>query len=215
MATILRDWSYRYPWFYDAIARLAALTVGGEARFRQLALEGLEITEATHILDLCCGCGQTTRFLVERSPHVVGLDASPRSIQQAQVNVPNATFVEAWAEAMPFAEQQFDLVQTSVALHEMQLDSLQQIIAEVYRVLKPGGVFTLIDFHRPHNPLLWPGLAAFLWVFETETAWQLLRLDLPEMLKQQGFEVDATALGQQLYAGGSLQVVQGRKPDAG
>jgi demethylmenaquinone methyltransferase/2-methoxy-6-polyprenyl-1,4-benzoquinol methylase len=34
MGTILRDWSYRYQWLYDASTRLAALDVGGEARFR-------------------------------------------------------------------------------------------------------------------------------------------------------------------------------------
>ena len=55
MATILRDLSYRYQWLYDAIARLSALSVGGEARFRQLALQGLPLQEDTQVLDLCCG----------------------------------------------------------------------------------------------------------------------------------------------------------------
>jgi ubiquinone/menaquinone biosynthesis C-methylase UbiE len=212
MATILRDWSYRYPWLYDAIARVAALTVGGEDRFRQLALTGLTITPKTRILDLCCGHGQATQVLIQRSPLVVGLDASPRSVRRARGNVPNATFVEGWAEAMPFDADQFDMVHTSAALHEMQREQLQQIIAEVYRVLAPGGLFVLVDFHRPHNPLLWPGLATFLWLFETETAWQLLQIDVPELLRQQGFELDGQPVGQQLYAGGSLQVVRGRKP---
>jgi len=60
--TILRDWSYRYQWLYDLISRLAALSVGGEARFRQLAL-GLTINP-TKVLDLCCGSGQATQVLV-------------------------------------------------------------------------------------------------------------------------------------------------------
>jgi len=47
MATIFRDWSYRYQWLYDAISRLAALSVGGEARFRQLAIQGLTIESGT------------------------------------------------------------------------------------------------------------------------------------------------------------------------
>ncbi|MFM9157307.1 MAG: SAM-dependent methyltransferase, partial [Dolichospermum sp.] len=37
MATIFRDLSYRYQWLYDSISQLAAVTVGGEARFRRLA----------------------------------------------------------------------------------------------------------------------------------------------------------------------------------
>ena len=208
MATILREWSYRYQWLYDAIARVAALSVGGEARFRQLALQGLTLEPDTLVLDLCCGSGQTTQFLVQQSQHVTGLDASPRSLQRAKRNVPEADYVEGWAEAMPFSEGQFDVVHTSAALHEMQPDQLQQILQEVYRVLKPGGVFACIDFHAPTNPLLWPGLALFLGLFETETAWQLLQTDLLESLHTLGF----TQGDRTLHAGGSLQVIQVYKP---
>ena len=209
MATILRTWSYRYQWLYDAIARLSALSVGGEARFRQLALDGIPIQPETQVLDLCCGSGQTTRFLVKRSQHVTGLDASPNSIKRAQSNVPDATYVEGWAEAMPLHDEQFDVVHTSVALHEMTPDQLQKIVSEVYRVLKPGGVFTFVDLHKPQNPLFWPGLAVFMWLFETETAWQLIQTDLSQLLTDRRFQVKAT----HLYAGGSLQVMQAQKPD--
>jgi hypothetical protein len=41
MATILRDWSYRYQWFYDTVSALAALSVGGEQRMRKLFLKDL------------------------------------------------------------------------------------------------------------------------------------------------------------------------------
>ncbi len=207
MATILRDWSYRYQWLYDAISRLAAFSVGGEARFRQLALQGLTIHSDTQILDLCCGSGQTTEFLVKISQKVTGLDASPKSLQRARENVPSASYIEAFAEEMPFADNLFDVVHTSVALHEMESQQLQKIINEVYRVLKPGGVFTLVDFHAPTNPLFWPGVSVFLLLFETETAWQLLKTDLAELLTEAGFEVNEPTL----YAGGSLQVIQAQK----
>ncbi len=203
MTTILRDWGYRYQWFYDAIARLSALTVGGEQRFRQLALEGVPIEADTQVLDLCCGSGQATQFLVTRSQQVTALDASPRSLSRAKHNVPQAQYVEGWAEAMPFGDHQFDLVHTSVALHEMKPDQLRQIFSEVYRVLKPGGIFTFIDFHQPTNPMMMPGLALFFWLFETETAWQLLETDVIGLLQETGFHrSDRT-----LHAGGSLQVV--------
>ena len=207
MATIFRDLSYRYQWLYDGISRLAAMTVGGEPRFRQLALQNLKLQSDTQILDLCCGSGQVTRFLVNFSENVTGLDASPLSIQRAQKNVPNATYIKAFAENMPFADSLFDVVHTSAALHEMQSEQLQKIIKEVYRVLKPGGVFTLVDFHSPTNPIFWPGLAVFFWLFETQTAWELLKTDLPGLLGDYGFDVGKPSL----YAGGSLQVIQARK----
>ncbi|MDB9309966.1 class I SAM-dependent methyltransferase [Aphanizomenon sp. CS-733/32] len=207
MATIFRDLSYRYQWLYDGISRLAAVTVGGEPRFRQLALQNLKLQSDTQILDLCCGSGQVTRFLVNFSENVTGLDASPLSIKRCQENVPNATYIKAFAEDMPFADNSFDVVHTSAALHEMQSEQLRKIIQEVYRVLKPGGVFTLVDFHPPTNPIFWPGLAVFFWLFETQTAWELLKTDLPGLLRDFGFDVGKPSL----YAGGSLQVIQSRK----
>lgn len=207
MATIFRDWSYRYQWLYDAISRLAALSVGGEARFRQLALQGLIIHPETQVLDLCCGSGQATQVLVQYSQDVTGLDASPLSLKRARQNVPQAQYIEAFAEEMPFPDNHFDLVHTSVALHEMQPEQRQQILKQVYRVLKPGGVFALVDFHTPTNWLFWPGLSVFLLLFETETAWQLLKTDLVGLLQEVGFGVCES----KLYAGGSLQVIQGKK----
>jgi ubiquinone/menaquinone biosynthesis C-methylase UbiE len=207
MATILRDWSYRYQWLYDGISQLAAVSVGGEARFRQLALQSLTIHSDTQVLDLCCGSGQSTQFLVKYSQNVIGLDASPLSLRRAQKNVPEASYVEAFAEKMPFADHLFDVVHTSAALHEMQSEQLQKIIHEVHRVLKPGGKFVLVDFHAPTNPLFWPGLSLFLLLFETQTAWQLLKTDLPGLLTETGFEVCEPIL----YAGGSLQVIQAKK----
>ena len=207
MATILRTWSYQYQWLYDSISRLAALSVGGEVRFHQLPLQGLTISLESQILDLCCGSGQATQFLVQSSQKVTGLDVSPVSLERAKRNVPQAKYVEALAEEMPFPDAQFDLVHTSVAMHEMPPSVLRQIIKEVYRVLKLGGMFALVDFHKPTNPLFWPGLSVFLWLFETQTAWQLLETDLVGLLKETGFEV----FEHRLYAGGSLQVIQARK----
>lgn len=207
MATILRNWSYQYQWLYDGISGLAALSVGGEARFRRLALQGLNIYSDTKILDLCCGSGQATQVLVEYSQQVTGLDASPLSLKRARRNVPQAEYVEAFAEDMPFADNSFDLVHTSVAMHEMSPPQLRKILTQAYRVLKPGGVLALVDFHPPTNPLFWPGVALFLVLFETETAWQLLQTDLLKLLEEIGFRDSK----QVLYAGGSLQVIQVRK----
>ena len=207
MATILRDWSYRYQWLYDAIARIASIAVGGESRFRQLPLQGLSVNPDSKVLDLCCGSGQSTRYLTNISQNAIGLDAGPRAIQRARENVPEGWYIQAFAEDMPFPANQFDLVHTCAALHEMQPEQLRQILREVFRVLKPGGIFTLVDFHAPTNPLFWPGLALFLWLFETETAWQLIESDLGALLGQAGFEVGQPTL----YAGGTLQVIQARK----
>jgi ubiquinone/menaquinone biosynthesis C-methylase UbiE len=207
MSTILRTWAYRYQWFYDGVSRVAALSVGGEGRLRRLVLQELSLPADSKVLDLCCGSGQVTKILVQNFRSVVGLDASPLSLKRSRQNVPEAEYVQAFAEEMPLPDNQFDLVHTSMALHEMQPDQLKQILAEVHRILKPGGIFALIDFHQPRNLLLWPGIALFFTLFETETAWQLLNQDLTALLQGAGFQILRT----RLYAGGSLQVIHAQK----
>ena len=207
MATILRSLSYRYQWLYDIVSRLAAITVGGEERLRNLPLQGLTIEPQTKVLDLCCGAGTVTQILARFSQDVTGLDASHEALARAAKIVPEANYVEGLAQNMPLADNQFDLVHTSVALHEMTTQELLAILKEVYRILKPGGIFTLADLHRPHNPVFWPPLAIFMWLFETETAWQLLQTDLVTQLESVGFR----ECQQFLYAGGSFQVIQAQK----
>ena len=182
--------------------------MGGDARFRRLPLTDLDLPRSSQVLDLCCGCGQSTAYLVQDFDHVTGLDASPRSLDRARRNVPQAQYVQGFAEEMPLDSARFDLVYSSAALHEMAPDRLRQILQEVDRVLKPGGILAIVDLHTPHNLLLWPGLATFLWLFETETAWDFIRTPLPELLAQTG---SLTLRQQQFYAGGSLQMLQAQK----
>ncbi len=208
MTTILRDWSYRYQWLYDTVSWFATLSVGGEQQFRQLPLAGLTIRPETQILDLCCGAGHTTRLLLQYSQQVTGLDASPKALDRARQQAPTATYIKAFAEQMPFADHMFDLVHSSAAMHEMAPGQLQQIFKEVYRVLKPGGIFAMVDIHRANNPWMRAGLMVFITIFETETAWQLLATDLPQQLAKVGFQ----PVQQWLYAGNSVQVIQAVKP---
>lgn len=210
MATFLRTLSYRYQWIYDTISRLAALTVGGETRFRNLALKGITGDKTVKILDLCCGAGQTTQFLTRYADDVTGLDISPLAIERAKKNVPQAKYVVGAAEKMPLPDAQFDIVHTSAALHEMTPTQLQQIFQEVYRVLKPNGIFTFIDLHQPTNPLFIPSLYTFMFLFETETAWTMIKTDLAEKITAAGFQI----LKQEFHAGGSLQMIQSKKPEA-
>jgi ubiquinone/menaquinone biosynthesis C-methylase UbiE len=207
MATILRDWSFRYPPIYEAIASVAALLVGGDRRFRRVTWDSLNLPVNSQVLDLCCGPGGATRYLVQDFAQVTALDASEVGLKRVAQKAPSARCIQSRAESMPFEDNTFDLVHTSMAMHEMRPEQLRTIFQEVLRILQPGGTFAMIDFHAPTMPLLWPGLAIFLWVFETQTAWQLLKLDLPQVLGETGFQ----AIQVDFLSGGSLQIVRGQK----
>ncbi|WP_445310125.1 hypothetical protein [Microcoleus vaginatus] len=75
---------------------------------------------------------------------------------------------------------------SSVAMQEMRSAQLQQIFQEVYCVFEPGCLFILVDFPRHTNPVFWPGLAVFLWLYENEAAWKLSGTDLGSLLAEVG-----------------------------
>jgi len=69
---------------------LAAISVDPEARFHQLPLQGLTISSDSQALELCCGSGQATKFLVQSSQNVMGLDVSPLSFRKSQAECPSS-----------------------------------------------------------------------------------------------------------------------------
>ncbi|WP_333148676.1 MULTISPECIES: hypothetical protein [unclassified Microcoleus] len=67
----------------------------------------------------------------------------------------------------------------------------------------------MVDFHRHTNPVFLPGLAVFLWLFETETAWKLSETNLETLLAEVEWRSYNFKEAQQLtiYAGCSIQVI--------
>ncbi len=89
------------------------------------------------ILDLGCGDGQLTTRLEASGANVMGADASPAMVEAARARGIDA--VVANAEELPFANATFDAVFSNAALHWVR--DQDAILAEVHRVLKPGGRF--------------------------------------------------------------------------
>ena len=65
---------------------------------------------------------------------------------------------------MSYPDRHFDMVLDkstidALCCSEAPIIDVAMMLKEVYRVLRPGGIFALVDFHRPTNPLFWPSLA--------------------------------------------------------
>ncbi|MGH9562460.1 MAG: class I SAM-dependent methyltransferase, partial [Terracidiphilus sp.] len=88
-------------------------------------------------LDLGCGDGQLTERILAAGASVTGIDASPKMAAAARAR--GLAVEEGSAEAMPFADGSFDAVFSNAALHWVR--DQDAMMAEVHRVLHPGGRF--------------------------------------------------------------------------
>jgi ubiquinone/menaquinone biosynthesis C-methylase UbiE len=110
------------------------------------ALDGLD--PGDDVLELGPGPGLTTDVLRERAARLTAVEIDPRlasSLQERMKNT-NVEVVEADATAMPFPDGSFSAILSFTMLHHVPSVTLQnQLLAEAWRVLRPGGVFAGTD----------------------------------------------------------------------
>jgi ubiquinone/menaquinone biosynthesis C-methylase UbiE len=102
------------------------------------------------LLDVACGTGRTLAQLALAHPELklFGLDLSPYYLREAREvldGVADVSLVADNAEAMPFAEASFDIVTSVYLFHELPKHARRNAIAEMYRVLRPGGLLVIED----------------------------------------------------------------------
>ena len=121
------------------------------------------------VLDLGCGGGFMAVALAERGAIVTGIDPAKGAIAAAQrhaeANQLEISYLVSSGESMPFAEGVFDIVVCVDVLEHVE--DLQNVLAEIRRVLRPGGIFLFDTINR--NPL-----ASFLIVTMAEKVMRLL-----------------------------------------
>jgi ubiquinone/menaquinone biosynthesis C-methylase UbiE len=96
-------------------------------------------------LDAACGTGRYARYMSERGHKVSAVDMTPAMLDRARANAPDAEFKVGTLEALPFPDRTFDLVMCGLAL--THLPEIARAIAEMARVLKPGGTAIIADHH--------------------------------------------------------------------
>jgi SAM-dependent methyltransferase len=99
-------------------------------------------------LDLGCGDGALARTLARRGAFVVALDRDPAALARAARH-PRVAYVRGDACATPFREGAFDLVTVVKSLHHLPLE---KALAEVARLVRPGGDTVIVGLHRLRTP---------------------------------------------------------------
>jgi len=132
---------------------------GGAAAMRRQALVPLRKAltgrsaggqDAARLLDVGCGTGRFLREVKANYPrlHVTGLDLSPHYLSAAWRELApwsRARFVEGAAEALPFSDAEFDAVTCIYLFHELPPRIRRAAVAEIRRVLRPGGSLIFVD----------------------------------------------------------------------
>lgn len=88
-------------------------------------------------LDVGCGEGRFCRMLRERGVAVAGIDPTVPLIEQCRRRDPDGDYRVAGGEALPFEDASFDMVVSYLSL--IDIEDLERGVAEMVRVLKPGG----------------------------------------------------------------------------
>jgi ubiquinone/menaquinone biosynthesis C-methylase UbiE len=144
--------------FYDWM--VAAYTLGREGRMRQRTLDVAGVAVGDSVLDVGCGTGTLAlaakrRVGFEGSVH--GVDASREMVARARAKSERSglpvAFEIAAAQSLPFADGTFDVVTCSLAFHHLPEDSRAAALAEMRRVVKPGGRVLVVEFTSGHGAL--------------------------------------------------------------
>lgn len=109
-----------------------------------------------HILELGCGVGRDAVYFADHDHTVVATDGSEVVIEQNRDRISNdsVSFESVnMTDALPYDDVSFDVVYTNLALHYYSDQKTREIVAEIARVLRPGGVFAFAckSYDSLHN----------------------------------------------------------------
>ena len=142
--------------FYDPVVRMTTR----ERRVKQHLLTSADILPGTTVLDIGCGTGTMTVWLKQRYPsvNVIGLDADPAILAIAKAKAQRAgvdiRFLEANATTIPLPDNAVQSAVSSLFFHHLNTEQKRAVLAEILRVLVPGGELHISDWGRPSSALM-------------------------------------------------------------
>jgi len=135
--------------FYDLLTRFL-----GMGRSYDTLVAQAELADGLRVLEIGCGTGNVTVRVKRDEPgaDVVGADPDPLALARAQRKARGLTgirFERAYAQELPFADEEFDRVLSSMMLHHLDDDVQAGAAAEIHRVLRPGGTLHIVYVGGP------------------------------------------------------------------
>ena len=198
----------RWASSYDLLTNV--LTLGQASRLRKMTLDHALLKNGDAVLDVGCGTGAITipaRQRVGAQGKVVGIDPSAEMIavaqQKAQRKGLDIDFRMGVIEALPYPTESFDVVTSSLMMHHLPAHLQVQGIAEIYRVLKPGGRLLIADLSSPKTSPRQHLLTALAMHRGSQSGVE----DLQETLKGAGFR-EITLIPQRFFIIGFVRAAK-------
>lgn len=148
----------------------ALLSFGQDRRWRRAMVSEIEVGEGGHALDVATGTGAVAVALARRTQgRVTGIDQSERMLRTGLRTISSAgldgrvRLLLGQAERLPFRDSSFDAVTFTYLLR--YVDDPASTLAELVRVLRPGGTLANLEFHVPQRTV-WRAL----WLAYTRAA---------------------------------------------
>jgi len=148
---------------YDRMG--SVLSVGQDPRWRRFLVSKVNAIPGSWVLDVATGTGLVARELASKNVRVVGLDQSQAMVARGVEALRRrrlegrVRFVLGQAQALPFADGSLDAVTFTYLLR--YVDDPAATVAELVRVLRPGGVMASLEFHVPPEPWARAGWLAY------------------------------------------------------
>lgn len=134
-------WERHADWWIEGF------TEGADPEYEEqiLPMAAAELSGADRVLDIGCGDGQISRLLAANGATVVGVDPTWNQISVAARRAGGPAYVRAGAARLPFPDASFDAAVACLVFEH--IDELDEAIAEVARVVRPGGQFSFFLNH--------------------------------------------------------------------
>jgi demethylmenaquinone methyltransferase/2-methoxy-6-polyprenyl-1,4-benzoquinol methylase len=133
---------------YDAMNR--TMTLGLDQRWRRATVAAV-VRPGDKVLDACCGTGDLAVAASHAGATVTGLDFSGRMLERARRKSSKVEWIQGDAQQLPFEDASFDAA--TVGFGVRNLDDLERGLAELRRVLRPGGRVAILEITKPSGLL--------------------------------------------------------------
>jgi ubiquinone/menaquinone biosynthesis C-methylase UbiE len=198
---------------YDPLVRVTTR----EGTFKDTLIEQAGIEAGMRVLDVGSGTGTLAIRIKERCPGALvgGLDGDPEMLGRARAKAERAgvsvEFSEGLSYELPYEDESFDRVVSSLLFHHLLPADKVRTLAEIRRVLRPGGELHVADWGRPSDPLMRVAATGIRLLDGAEPTAQNLSGCLPQVIAEAGFEQVSEGRGYRT-AFGLLRLVRSVRP---